>query len=64
MGQGVGGGPQGSLPNLSPLGPMCEKKWVPRREADFAPKPTVKPGAPEEPPPSYRSWVLQFEVAD
>jgi hypothetical protein len=26
VGQGAGGGPQGSLPDLGPLGPICEKK--------------------------------------
>ena len=68
VGQGVGGGPQGSLPDLAPLGPIYEKSRFQDVKPTLLPNPQpyklwVKPGAQEE-PPSYRSWVLQLEVAD
>jgi hypothetical protein len=66
----VGWGPQGSLPDPAHLGPIYEKSRFqdvkllcskPKGATSY--KPPGEPGAPEE-PPSYRSWVLQLEVAD
>jgi hypothetical protein len=66
VGQGVGGGSQGPLPDHAPLGPIYEKSRFQDAKPTLLPnpqpyKPPGEPGAPEE-PPSYRSWVLQLEV--
>jgi hypothetical protein len=68
VGQGVGWGPQGPLPDPAHLGPICEKSRFQDVKAicysfSLSYKPPGERGAQEE-LPSYRSWVLQLEMAD